>query len=77
MSFFLVDEPDSKLRLKSFSASARGGKSTIKIEVETDDPFELGYTLKSLAEVQKGQRAKPKPKAKAKPLALPAPGDFQ
>lgn len=73
MSFMIWGSPEAKLRLKSFGHTSRGGKSTIKIEVETDDPFELGYAIQSLAEVQKGQRAKPKPQPKAKPLALPKP----
>lgn len=74
MSFYIFGKPESKLRLKSFSASNRGGKSTIRIELETEDHFELGYALQSLAETQKEQRAKPKPPAKPKLLALPKPG---
>lgn len=77
MSFYLWDKPDAKLRLKSFSSASRGSKSTIKIEVETDDGFELGYAIQSLAEVQKGQRAKPTPKPRAKMLALPKPEDVR
>ena len=77
MNFVIWDTSDTKLRLKSYGSTARGEKMTVRIEVETTDPFEFGYALQSLAEVQKGQRAKPKPKPKAKPLALPAPGDFQ
>lgn len=76
MTFYLFGEPDESLRLKSYTSSSRGEKMTIKIELETGDHFTLGYTLQKLAEVQKGQRAKPekpKPKPKAKPLALPAP----
>ena len=73
MSFLLMGRHDAKLRLKSFSVSSRGVKTTIRIEVEVDDPFELGYALQSLAEVQKSQRTKPAPEPKAKPLALPKP----
>lgn len=75
MSFFLFGKHDEGLRLKSFSASSRGGKSLIKIELEAADPYDLAWALKSLAEVEKGQRTKPKPEPKAKPLALPAPTD--
>jgi len=75
--FFLSGEVDSGLRLKSFSATNRGGKSTIRIELETADPYELGYALSNLSEVQKAQRApKPPPASKVKAprrLALPAP----
>ncbi|WP_353429470.1 hypothetical protein [Paracoccus denitrificans] len=78
MTFRLFGLPEAELRLKSFSSSSRGTRMTIRIEVETSDPFEFGYALRNLAEVQKGQRAKPKktkptPKPKVKPLALPAP----
>lgn len=68
--FVLHGNYSEKLRIKSFSSSSRGGKSTIKIEVETEDPFELGYALQKLSEVQKGQRTKPPAR---KPLALPKP----
>lgn len=68
--FAISGDYASKLRIKSFSSSSRGGKSTIKIEVETEDPFELGYALQKLSEVQKGQRTKPPAR---KPLALPKP----
>lgn len=61
MSFWLFGTHDEKLRLKSFSASSRGEKSVIKIELEAADPYELGWALSKLAEVQKGQRTKPKP----------------
>ena len=73
MTFFLLGTHAEKLRLKSFSASSRGEKSTIKIELEPADPYELGWALSKLAEVQNGQRTNPKPKPKAKPLALPKP----
>ncbi len=71
MSFFLSGDPDEKLRLKSFTSSSRGARMTIKIECETDDPYELAYALMALGKVQRGQRAKQKPKAT--PLALPKP----
>lgn len=75
--FFLSGDHDESLRLKSFGATSRGGKSTIRIELETTDPYDLGYALSKLSEVQKAQRA-PKPTAAPKKdaparLALPAP----
>lgn len=74
--FYLDADPDARLRLKGFSATSKAGKSTIRIELETADPYELGYALERLATVEKGQKAKPKPAAKPEPvkrLALPAP----
>ena len=72
--FNLYGEPDAVLRLKAFSSSSRGGKFSIRIVVETDDPTKFGFALADLAEVQKGQKAKPAPKRPAqKLLALPAP----
>lgn len=68
--FYLRGCHDEKLRLKSFSSTSRSGKSTIKIELETNDPFELGYALQNLSEVEKGQKAK---QAKPRRLALPPP----
>lgn len=76
MSFYISSRPDSTLRLRSYSAITRGGKTLLKIEVESADPFAVAYALTELAEVQTGQRDKPKltPKPKAaKVLALPAP----
>lgn len=65
-------------RLKTYSAISRGGKSTIKIEVETTDHFELGSILRQLDKITADQKPKPKPKAAVKEtekplLALPAP----
>ena len=70
--------PESYLKVKSFSSSTRGEKAVIRLELEVSDLSWLGYTLKELAEIQKEQRRKPKPEPKAKaakqkPLALPAP----
>ena len=63
--------------LKTYSAASKGGKSTIKIEIETTDHFELAYMLRQLGEIEAAQKApkKPEPAAKKaeKPLALPAP----
>lgn len=68
------------MRLKSFSSATKGTKGTVKIEVEIDDLWNMGYFLRGLAELEAEQKAKAaearKPKAKpAKPqqLALPAP----
>ena len=74
--FHISGDPESRLKIKSFSSSTRGEKATIRLELEVTDLSWLGYTLKELAEVQKEQRRKPKPEPKAKvakPLALPAP----
>jgi hypothetical protein len=72
--FYLHGDPDAQLRLKAFSSSSRGGRFSIRIEVETDDPAKFGFALADLVEVQKGQKAKPAPKKPAqKLLALPAP----
>lgn len=74
MTFYLFGTPDCSLRLKSYSATTKGGKSTLRIEIETSDPHELAYALNELASVQAGQKApKPEPKPKARMLALPAP----
>lgn len=75
MTFWLDSDHTARLRLKSFSATATAGKSTIRIVLETDDPYELGDALRRLADVQKGQRAKPSKAPKTSPLALPAPSD--
>lgn len=72
MSFHLFGRPEDALRLKAFSATSRGIKTTIRIELETSDPWELSYTLEGLAKVKAGQSS---PKSKSKPLALPAPGE--
>lgn len=70
------------MRLKSFSSMTKGTKGTVKIEVEIDDLWNMGYFLRGLAELEAEQKAKAaearKPKAKPEPrkqrqLALPAP----
>lgn len=77
MSFYLFGHPDEKLRLKAFSGNARDGKMLLKIEIEAADVFHFGYALAELAEVKKGQSAKPerakKPRAAPQTPALPAP----
>ncbi|NEX47626.1 hypothetical protein [Pseudotabrizicola algicola] len=68
MGFHIFGAPDEKLRLKSFGATVKGVKATIRIEIETEDMAALGYALGELGEVQQGQRAK-----SVRRLALPAP----
>ena len=70
MSFYLSGDPEESLRLKSFSSTSKGGKATIRIELETSDFYDLGYALKMLASVQDGQKRKLKPVTR---LALPKP----
>lgn len=65
-------------RLKAFSALSKAGKSTIKLEIETTDHFELAYILRQLDQIEAEQKQATKPKKaeaqKAAPLlALPAP----
>jgi len=77
MSFYLSGHPDDTLRLKSFSAATKGKKTVLRIELETDSPWDLASALEGLGEVQAGQRqiaSKPSPsRGAAKPLALPSP----
>ncbi|NTT88519.1 hypothetical protein [Tabrizicola fusiformis] len=76
-SFMIWGEPDSKLRLASYSATTKGEKARITIVVETVDFRQLGYALAELAEVRAAQVARLAPPAKTnpkqKPLALPPP----
>ncbi|MBB3947244.1 hypothetical protein GGQ73_003210 [Rhizobium skierniewicense] len=67
-------------RLKSFSASSKGGKSSIKIEIETSDHFELAHMLRQLDAIDAEQKEARKPrkspvatKTSSPQLALPAP----
>ncbi len=64
-------EPYSPIRLKSFSSSVRGGKATIRVELETEDMNELGFELSSLKLLQQKQMAEGKRKPAR--LALPKP----
>lgn len=64
-------EPDSPIRLKSFTSASRGGKATIRIELETADMSQFGYFLQSLGRLQQEQKVPP-PKPKTR-LALPKP----
>lgn len=68
MGFYLFGAPDESLKLRAFSASVKGAKAILRIEIETEDISKLGFALQELGEVQKGQRAKPHAR-----LALPAP----
>lgn len=74
--FWIEDDHDARLRLKGFSATSGAGRHTIRIVLETSDPYALGDALDRLASTQKSQRTKPAPDPKpaaAKRLALPAP----
>lgn len=78
MSFYLFGRPDEPMRLKSYSAVTKAGKTVLKIELESTDAWAVAHALTELAQVQAGQRSKPKSerapkKATAKVLALPAP----
>lgn len=83
---FVLGYDTEKLRLKSYSASMKGTRSTITIVVETDDHFELTYALRTLAQLDAEQKQKAtaakraaaaekvKPKQQAQTrLALPPP----
>ncbi len=69
----------SDATLKSFSAASKGGKSTIKIEIETADRYQMASILNQLDEIEAEQQAAKKPrkvpakKTDAPLLALPAP----
>ena len=78
MSFYLFGRPDEPMRLKSYSATTKAGKTVLKIELESTDMWAVAHALTELAQVQAGQRIKPAAAkaAKAKPemrLALPSP----
>ena len=40
-------------RVKSFSSASRGGRSTVKIELDVPDPHELGWMLEELSKAQR------------------------
>ena len=52
------------VRLKSYSAVSKGGKSIIKIELETGDHFDLASILRQLDEGDREQREAAKPAEK-------------
>lgn len=62
-------------RLRCYSASVKGAKSVVKIEIECDEPGSLGYLLEQLREIDRDQKAAAAPKRPTKKaqLALPAP----
>lgn len=73
-TIFLTDT----CRLKTYSATTKGSKSVVRIEVEVADHSDLGFLLRELDDIDREQSARKKrgdpPKAKAaKPLVLPAP----
>lgn len=69
----------SDATVKSFSAATKGGKSTIKIEIETADRYQMASILNQLDEIEAEQQTAKKPrkapskKTDAPLLALPAP----
>lgn len=74
--FMLSGGPEERLRLKSFTSTSRGAKTTLKIELVSDDPYAVAYALENLAAVAEAQKpVKPtrRQPEKPKPLALPAP----
>ena len=69
-------------RLKSYSATAKGGRSVVKIEIDCNEPGSLGYLLSQLGEIERDQQAaeralkeaaRAKSASKRKPLAISAP----
>lgn len=51
-------------RLKSYSATVRGQKSVVKIEVEIADPSTLGFLLEELGRVEADQKRQRAPVAR-------------
>lgn len=52
----------SDATLKSFSAATKGGKSTIKIEIETADRYQMASILNQLDEIEAEQKAAKTPR---------------
>ena len=81
--FLITDDRPEYGRLKSYSATTKGEKVTLRLEVELASPDDLGYILRSLAQLKKAHAAKrpsakpsaPEPRkiAADKRLALPPP----
>lgn len=74
--FMLSGGLEERLRLKSFTSTSRGAKTTLKIELVSDDPYAVAYALQQLAaieEAQKPAKAPARRSQKSKQLALPAP----
>lgn len=68
------------MRLKSYSASTKGAKSLVRIDIEVNDPGRLGFLLEDLGRIEREQAAKAKAEKEAvrkasknSRLALPAP----
>jgi hypothetical protein len=55
MSIYLSKE-NPHVRLKSYDATIKGQKTTLRITVEVTDPYELSFLLKSLEELQTAPR---------------------
>ena len=55
---------DQTVRLKSYSAISKAGKSAIRIELETGDHFDLASILSQLDEIDRAQREAAKPAKK-------------
>ena len=76
LGWFSLSGGDSEeLRLKDFTSVSKGTRTTIRITLETDDLSVAGYALRSLADVQRDQKAAAR-KKRPKPLMLPAPEDL-
>ncbi len=68
------------MRLKTYSASVKGARSLVRIDIEVSEPGALGWLLKDLADIEREQAAKAKAEkeaarkaSKTSQLALPAP----
>jgi len=59
-------------RLKAYSSTTKGGKSLVRIEVETEDFQELGFFLSTLSDIERTQKRNARKRSPAL-LALPAP----
>lgn len=75
-SVTIFGTPDEEAKIKSFSGTSKGGKHTIRIELEMTDAWRFGHYLEQLQETQKAQNPPKDPSSKttkSKRLALPAP----
>jgi hypothetical protein len=62
-------------RIRSYSASVKGAKATVKIEVEVSDPGSLGFLLEDLGRAQAElRRGRPTPEPADDQDAQPALG---
>ena len=46
------------MKIRTYSASVRGPKAVVKVEIEVNDPAHLGFLLEDIAKVQKEMAAK-------------------